>query len=143
MEKVAVEDYVAIQQLVGEYQWRVDNGQDDWVEFWTKDGVFNGGATQTFTGHDELVQVPRWVKSSWNGAMRHHSGSFYVAPGENRDVAIARYYNFVSSWNGPEPKMFTMALTTMRLARQADGEWRITRIDAEQLVPPRDLGAAD
>jgi hypothetical protein len=140
MTKVSPEDFVAIHQLVGEYQWRVDDGEDSWVEFWVEDGVFNGGATQTFTGHAELLQVPRWVKSSWNGAMRHLSGSFFVKYGDTTDVAIAKYYNFVSSWNEAEPKMFTLALSTMRLVRKGE-DWKIQRLDAQQLMPPRDLGA--
>ena len=140
MTKVTTEDFVAIHQLVGEYQWQVDDGEDSWVNFWTEDGVFCGGATQVFTGHKELVEVPRWVKNSWGGLMRHQSGSFFVRYGDTNDVAIAKYYNFVSSWNEAEPKMFTMALSTMTLVRQGDG-WKIKRMDATQLVPPRDLGA--
>jgi hypothetical protein len=140
MTKVTPEDYIAIQQLVGEYQWKVDDGEDDWVEFWLEDGVFDGGATQVFTGHEELLSVPRWVKQSWNGAMRHHSGSFFVKYGDDTDTAIAKYYNFVSSWNEAEPKMFTLALSTMTLVRRGD-DWKIKRLDAKQLVPPRDLGA--
>ena len=141
MPKVSTDDYVAIQQLIGEYQWRVDDGRDDWIEFWCEDGVFEGGAAQVFRGHEELVQVPRWVKSSWDGAMRHQSGSIYIEHGDTVDTAIARYYNLVTSWNEAEPKLFTLALSKMTLVRKG-AEWKIQRMDAKQLVPPRDLGAA-
>jgi hypothetical protein len=142
MPNVTVEDFVAIQQLVGEYQWRVDEGDDGWIDFWLEDGVFDGGGEQVFRGHDALLGVPRWVKAGWDGSLRHLTGSFFVRYGDTDAVAIARYYNFVSTWDEAQPKMFTMALSTMRLERRGAG-WKIARLDARQLVPPRDPGATD
>jgi hypothetical protein len=135
-----IEDHIAIQNLVGKYQWLVDDGKaDEWADLYTADGVFNGGANQTFHGREQLRQVPMWVKSSWDGMMRHHAGSLFIERGATRDQAIARYYNLVTTWTGGEPKIFTFALSELRLVRQGE-DWKIAEHVARQLVPPRDLG---
>lgn len=140
-KRLPVEDIVDIQQLIGRYQWLVDGGEaDEWADLYTDDGLFAGGATQRFVGREQLKQVPLWVKSSWNGLMRHHSGSLYIERGASDDEALVRYYNFVTSWTDGEPKMFTFALSELKLVRRGE-DWKIKEHHARQLVPPRDLGA--
>ena len=140
-KRLPAEDLVVIQNLIGKYQWLVDEGNaDEWAELYTEDGLFDGGATQRFVGREQLKQVPLWVKSSWNGLMRHHAGSAYIECGASDDEAVARYYNFVTSWTNAEPKMFTFALSELHLVRQ-DDDWKIKRHYAKQLLAPRELGA--
>jgi hypothetical protein len=142
-KSVTVEDFVALQNLVGKYQWLVDGGDSEaWAALWTEDGAFTGGATQPFVGHEQLKQVPAWVKTGWNGALRHLTGSFYAEYGENTNEVIVRYYNLVTTWNDPSPKLFTMSLSEMRLVRRS-GDWKIAANAVTNLVPPRELGATE
>jgi hypothetical protein len=139
-KNVSLEDFVAIQNLIGRYQWLVDSGDSEgWAGLWTEDGAFTGGATQPFIGREELKKVPAWVKTGWNGALRHLSGSFCVEYGAGKDEAVARYYNLVTTWNGAQPKLSTMALSEMRLLRR-NGEWMIAANHVTTLIPPLAYG---
>jgi hypothetical protein len=140
MKNVSVEDFVTLQNLVGKYQWLVDGGDSEgWASLWTEDGVFSGGATEPFAGHDALKQVPAWVKQGWGGALRHHAGSLYAEYGSTADEAIVRYYNLVTTWNEAAPKLFTFAISEMRLVR-ISGQWKIKSNAVTSLAPPRALG---
>jgi hypothetical protein len=142
-KNISVEDFVTLQNLVGKYQWLVDGGDSEgWAALWTEDGVFSGGATQPFAGHEALKQVPAWVRSGWNGALRHHAGSLYAEYGATTDEAIVRYYNLVTTWNEAQPKLFTFAVSEMRLVRRA-GQWKIASNTITSLAPPRELGATE
>jgi len=56
---ITTDDYVAIQNVLGEYQWHVDDGDSDgWADLWTEDGAFIGGATEPFVRREELKKVP-------------------------------------------------------------------------------------
>jgi len=142
-KNVSIEDFIALQNLVGRYQWLVDEGDSDgWAALWTEDGAFVGGATQSFIGHEQLKQVPAWVRTGWNGALRHLTGSFYAEYGASANEAIVKYYNLVTVWNEAQPKLFTLAVSRMRLVRRAD-EWKIAENSVTNLVASRDLGATE
>jgi hypothetical protein len=142
-KNVSLEDFVAIQNLVGQYQWLVDGGDSEgWASLWTEDGAFVGGAVESFVGHEQLKRVPAWVKDAWGGGLRHLSGSFWIEYGATQDEAVARYYNLVTTWNGPEPKLFTMALSEMRLVRR-NLQWRIARNTVTNLARSRSLGETE
>ena len=137
---ISVEDFVSIQNLIGKYQWLVDGGDSDgWAALWTEDGAFTGGATEPFVGHEALKRVPAWVREGWNGALRHHAGSLYAEYGSSKDEAIARYYNLVTTWNEEQPKLFTFAVSEMRLVRRA-GAWKVKSNTITSLAPPRKPG---
>jgi hypothetical protein len=140
MKDVSVEDFVALQNLVGRYQWLVDGGDSEgWASLWTEDGVFSGGATEPFAGHAALKKVPAWVKEGWGGGLRHQTGSLYAEYGSTTDEAIVHYYNLVTTWNESPPKLFTFAVSEMRLVRLS-GRWKIKSNTITSLAPPRALG---
>jgi hypothetical protein len=140
VKNVSLEDFVALQNLLGRYQWLVDGGDSEgWAALWTEDGVFSGGTAEPFAGHAALKQVPAWVKSGWNGKMRHHTGSLWAEYGASQDEAIVHFYNLVTTWNEAQPKLFTFAVCEMRLLRRG-GEWKIKSNTVTSLAPPRALG---
>lgn len=142
-KNVSLEDFVAIQNLVGQYQWLVDGGDSEgWASLWTENGAFVGGAVESFVGHEQLERVPAWVKDGWGGGLRHLSGSFWIEYGATQDEAVARYYNLVTTWNGPEPKLFTMALSEMQLVRR-NLQWKIARNTVTNLARSRSLGETE
>ena len=139
-KRLTVEDHHAIQNLVGEYQWLVDEGRsDEWADLYTEDGFFDGGAAQRFVGREQLKGVPAWVKSGWNGLMRHHAGSLYIERGANDDQAVARYYSLVTTWTDAEPKLMTFALCEWHLVRRGES-WKIKEHYAKQLLSPKAQG---
>jgi len=134
MTAMSPEDYVAISNLLGRYQWLVDEGHaDEWAALWLEDGVFIGGAADR-RGHEQLRAVPRQVKDSFDGRMRHHMGSFHVEYDATRDEACAQYYNFVTTWTDAGAAFFTMALCTLQLVRHA-ATWRIKSNTTQRLLP--------
>jgi hypothetical protein len=142
MTSISVEDHVAIQNLIGEYQWLVDDGDSEgWAALWTADGAFVGGATEPFVGHEALKGVPAWVKASWNGQLRHTTGSMFIRYGADQDEAIAKYYSLVTTWHEEPPALFVCALSEMTLVR-VDGRWKIRRNAVTNLGKTREPGAA-
>jgi hypothetical protein len=139
--KLPNEDFLAIQQLVGRYQWMVDEGQgEEWADLYTSDGSFSRDGVDPVQGHEALTQIPKWVKANWKGLLRHLSGSLVIEGGPNENEAIARYYNFVTSWTDGVPKMFSFALSELLLVRN-DVDWKIKNHHVRELVPPLGIGA--
>jgi SnoaL-like domain len=142
-QSVSATDFIALQNIVGKYQWLVDGGDSEgWAALWTEDGAFSGGTAEPFIGHAALKQVPAWIKDGWAGAMRHHAGSIHIEYGASQDEAIVRYYSLVTVWNKPEPELFTFAIAQMRLLRLA-GEWKIKSNTVTTLARPRALGETE
>lgn len=139
--RLPTEDFLDIQQLVGKYQWLVDEGVGDaWADLYTSDGAFCREGLAPLRGYDALKEVPKFVKATWNGTLRHLSGSMYVERGHNDDEAIARYYNFVTTWTDGIPKFFTFALSELLLVRR-DGSWKIKNHNVRELAPPQPTGS--
>jgi bifunctional aromatase (cyclase/dehydratase) len=142
-QDLGLRDVVEIQQLIGKYQWLVDDGEaEEWADLYTEDGVFTGGSAGSVRGREHLQRVPRGVKMRWNGALRHQCGSLHIERGTSDDEAIARYYNFVTTWADGVPKMFTFALSELRLVRQGEA-WKIKEHHTELLAAPPALGAKE
>jgi len=59
--------------------------------------------------------------------------------GKTRDEAIVKYYNLVTTWNEEVPRLFTFALSEMRLVRRGDG-WKIATNTVRNLAPTRKHG---
>jgi hypothetical protein len=138
--KVTVEDYVAIMNLLGEYQWLVDNGDaEGWVNLWTEDGSYSGGTAEPYVGREQLKRIPEWVKSGWDGKMRHHAGSSFVKYGADTNEIVASHYNLVTTWNEKEPRLFAFSLSEVFFIRQGD-DWKITRKTTVPLNTPRKHG---
>jgi hypothetical protein len=130
---ITVEDYVAIKNMLGKYQWLVDDGKEEWVDLWTEDGLFQNGVLPPSKGTEQLKQIPAGVKQMYGDRMRHHLGSTYIEYGNTKDEAIARGYNMVTTWKPEEgAKFFCMALSTVHLVRQK-GEWKVKFNDTKQL----------
>jgi hypothetical protein len=140
MHKVTVEDYVAVMNLIGEYQWLVDNGDaEGWANLWTEDGVFSGGTVETYVGREQLKKIPEWVKNGWGGKLRHHAGSCFMKYGADTNEMIANHYNLVTTWNVQPPQLFSFSLSEIVFVRQGD-DWKIKSKTTVPLAPPKRLG---
>jgi hypothetical protein len=124
--KVTVEDWVEISNLIGKYQWLVDEGDEDgWADLFTEDGHFGSHEGQGWRGREALKEAAGMTLTHFHGRMRHSPGATWIEYGETQDEAVARYYSLVTTWfDDPGPEFFNMALCTMSLAR-IDGEWKI------------------
>jgi hypothetical protein len=124
----SLEDFVDISNVVGKYQWLVDEGDSQgWPALFTTDGIFEGGTPEPYQGKEQLSQIPSYPQRVHGCAMRHHTGSLFVEYGANADEACARYYCLVLSF-APKtpPKLFCLSLYSLFLVRQ-QGEWKIKR----------------
>lgn len=132
---VSTDDYIAICDLLGRYNWAVDEGDGDgWASLFTNDGVFAGTRPQETVGREALRQVPL-NSGSVNGPIRHQVANLYCDYAESSDAIIARYYNCVSQWEG-EGKFMVLSLVTARFIRDG-ASWLIERSD-NVLLPRRD-----
>jgi hypothetical protein len=120
--KISVEDWVDISNLLGKYQWLVDEcDEDGWSGLFTEDGVFEG-LGPIFRGREELKQIPR-ASTQFNGFARHLPGSLWMEYGATQDEVLVRLYTMISMW-APEPQFLQFALATMHLVRR-DGGWLV------------------
>lgn len=137
MERVSTEDWVAIADLMGEYCWRVDEGDGDgWAGLFTEDGEFAGFTPEPLKGRAQLREIPvNAYRDYGEGQMRHVVANLTCRYGETRDVVNARLYNYVSVWGGqPAAGNFVMALCHVTLVRSGDG-WLIRKNDVKLLTP--------
>jgi hypothetical protein len=122
---VAAEDWVEIANLIGKYQWLVDDGDPAWADLFTEDGAFLGQGGEGYRGREQLQAGATATRTYFAGAMRHSPGAILIDYGETRDEATARYYSLVSTWFAePGPAFFNMALCAARLVR-VDSDWKI------------------
>jgi hypothetical protein len=124
----ALEDFVEISNLVGKYQWLVDEGDaEGWPALFTDDGLFEGGTPEPFQGREQLSQIPSYPQRVHGCKMRHHTGSIFVEYGDTADEAYARFYCLVLSF-APQapPQLFCFSLYSLFLVR-LNGAWKIKR----------------
>jgi hypothetical protein len=124
-QMVSAEDYLSILNLMGTYQWLVDDGDEDgWANLFVEDGFFAGLGPEPIRGREALKMIPRMAKS-YGGNMRHHTGSFSMVYGDTKDVVNMRYYSLVTTWMpNEEPKLFQLALCKTHLVR-VGGVWKL------------------
>jgi hypothetical protein len=121
---IAVEDWVEIANLIGQYQWLVDEGDPAWADLFTEDGAFLSQAGQGWRGRQALREAALSTQTYFAGAMRHSPSAIRIDYDGSRDEALARYYSLVSTWFAePGPEFFNMALCTARLTR-VGGDWK-------------------
>lgn len=123
--RVSVEDFISIVHLLGEYQFLVDEGDEDgWTSLFVEDGFFAGLLPDPLVGREAMKAIPQSV-GGYKGKMRHLSGNYNIRYGETTDEAIARFYSLVSTWiRGEDPRMFEMAVCEAHLLRIGD-EWML------------------
>ena len=96
---ISTDDYVAISQLLGEYCWHVDRGDEAaWTALWTPDGKFGGLGEQPLVGHEQLAVIPRNSLKSGQGKLRHLVANLHARYGDSTDTIHARLYNYVTNW---------------------------------------------
>jgi len=119
-------DFVAIENLLGKYQWLVDEADcDGWAALFMEDGVFDSAFTGQYRGHARLREVPAATRDMFQNKMRHQMGSLQMEYGADSDEVFVRYYNLVTTWMRDEgAKFFCMALYSTHLVRTG-GEWKI------------------
>jgi hypothetical protein len=132
---VSTDDYVAVADMYGRYNWAVDEGDGDgWAQCFTEDGEFNGALPNNPKGHAQLREVPL-ASGSPSGPMRHMIQNLYCDyDGDDQDTIIARFYNAVTTWQG-EGKWMVNAIVTARLVRTGEG-WKINVSDNIMLPRP-------
>lgn len=123
-KRASVEDFISILNLMGEYQFLVDEGDEEgWSSLFVEDGFFEG-LPVPFSGHEALKMIPRST-NAYAGKMRHLSGNYNIRYGDTTDEAFARFYSLVTTWvKGEGPKFFQMAICKAHLLR-VDGEWKL------------------
>jgi hypothetical protein len=137
MTRLTTDDWVSISDLMGEYCWRVDEGDGDgWAALWTEDAVFTGVLPEPVVGRDQLRMVPINAFNDFGkGQMRHVVANLTCRYGESRDVVNAKLYNYVSVWGGmPAAGNFCMAVCEVVFVRNGQ-DWLIKRSDARLLTP--------
>jgi hypothetical protein len=124
--KVSVEDWVEIANLIGEYQWRVDDAdQDGWAGLFTEDGAFVSVDGEGYRGREALKQAAAMTGEYFKGLMRHSPGAIWVEYGQTTDEAVGHYYSLVTTWfKDPGPEFFNMVLCDVHL-RRVNGDWKI------------------
>ena len=124
-KRVSVEDFVNIQNLMGQYQFLVDEGDEEaWTALFVEDGFFAGLMPDAIVGREALKMIPQSA-AQFQGKLRHLSGNFNMRYGATTDEAFAKFYSFVTTWiKGDGPKMFQMAICEAHLLR-VDGEWMV------------------
>jgi hypothetical protein len=133
--EIAPADFLAVENLLGKYQWYVDDGDAaGWTSLFTADGVFDSAFYKArIKGHDALKAVPRNILKQYGDRMRHHLGSLHMTYGTDRNEIVARYYSLVTTWLADEGAKFNcMALYVTWLIR-VDGDWKITVAKTEIL----------
>ncbi len=132
---ISVADYVAIQNILGKYQWLVDEGDaDGWASLFTEDGVFASAfLTDHPTGHAQLKATVKETERMFGDRMRHLMGSCFMEYGATTDHVHVKYYSLVTTWKKDEgPRFFCFALYTTDLVQRDDG-WKITRAATQVL----------
>jgi hypothetical protein len=132
---VALEDVLAVQDLLGRYCWFIDEGRGpEWAALYTDDGVFEGTRREPVIGRAALAEVPIQNWERMQGRMRHQIGNLYIEVRNGPNELIARFYNQLSLWNGEGGKLLMLALSTATLVREGPGaSWRIRRNCVEVL----------
>lgn len=135
--KISVEDWVEISNLIGKYQWLVDEAdQGRWSSLFTEDGAFLSVEGEGYRGHDALRRAAAMTGENFAGMMRHSPGAIWIEYGESKDEAFARYYSLVTTWfKDPGPQFFNMALCSMHLLR-IGGDWKIKTNTVRGLFKP-------
>jgi hypothetical protein len=136
-EKLTTDDWVAISDFMGEYCWRVDEGDGDgWAALFTEDGVFSGFTPEPLVGPAQLRTIPINAHNDYgNGMMCHIAGNMTCRYGETRDVVHAKLYNYVSVWGGaPGAGNLVMAKCKVTFVRNGDS-WLI-KVNALNLLFP-------
>jgi SnoaL-like domain len=136
-DKLTTDDWVSISDFMGEYCWRVDEGDGDgWAALFTPDGVFSGAFPEPLVGPAQLRMVPiNAYKDGNQGMMRHLVANLTCRYGETRDVVHAKLYNYVSMWGGvPGAGNLVMALCRVTFVRSGDS-WLIKENAAKILTP--------
>jgi hypothetical protein len=129
---IAVEDWVAIANLLAEYQWRLDGGDAEaWAALFTDDGAVLG-AGDDVRGRDALLAAARATFAGFGGRMRHSPNAMWIEYGASPNEAVARYYAFVTTWQEPGPELFNLGLCVARL-RRVGGAWKIATNEISSL----------
>jgi hypothetical protein len=133
-KQISVEDYILIKNLLGTYQWRVDDGDSEgWASLFTEDGAFIGGLPDPYHGREQLKKIPEMVRSTFQDKMRHLSGNYSIEYGKTKDEAHARYYSLVTTWLKDQgPQFFQLSLCNVHLVR-ISGEWKIKSNNVKNL----------
>jgi hypothetical protein len=126
---VSPEDFAALSNLMGRYQYLVDAGDEEgWVELFTEDGAFQGlgpEADEQFRGREGLKGVVRMNVGNGGGRMRHNMTSFSAEYGDSTDEAHARYYMVGIVTPPGQPAQIAVQVDVHTHFVCVDGEWKI------------------
>ena len=133
MTDLATADWVQIQDLIGRYNWLLDEGEAEaWAMLWQPEASFCGVLPKPIAGRPALVRIAQAVfRDNDKGMMRHHAGNLHCDYMQDAHHVRARFYNYVSVW-GEAARQFTMSINEMQLVREDEG-WRIARNEVRVL----------
>src|SRR6516165_1480051 len=104
---IAIDDVLAVQDLLGRYCWYLDEGRgEQWAGLYTDDGIFEGTRPTPVVGRAALSKVPPELKERGQGRMRHQYGNLYLERGANESTLVARFYNQLTAWSGEGGQLF-------------------------------------
>lgn len=118
---LSVGDKVEIQELVARYNQAVDFGNyDDWVDTFTKDGVFEG-SRGTFRGHEELKQFTA-QRDSARLTIRHWVNNIVI----EGDGDIATLVCFLNDIDIAQNGRSVMTGIYKDSLKKVDGVWKFS-----------------
>ncbi|MGQ4554963.1 nuclear transport factor 2 family protein [Halobellus sp. GM3] len=121
------EDLLAIQQLLHEYCFALDEGRaDDFVELFTDDGRFVAGSTGVAETDDERKEIVETVADKWDFVAHLSMNPVISVDG---DDAEGRWYYIITYQPPDEPLYFGVGQYEATF-RRVDDEWKIAELVA-------------
>ena len=126
---LSLQDRIDIQDLFSWYGYLVDeNREDEWVELFTEDGVFDAPGLGRWEGRERVREICQMVAAGSQGKWRHKLLNVVAEPGDTPDTARFRCNGLVTYWD-QEPAAMTFNDYSGRL-RKIDGDWKIVELVA-------------
>src|SRR5690606_9984875 len=97
--KLDIEDRLDITDFFNRYCYLVDDDkQDDWLDLFTPDGVFDVPGLGCMEGRDQLRGLIQMVADGSGGHWRHQLTNILAEAGDQPGTAKVRAYGLVTDW---------------------------------------------
>lgn len=93
ISSVDLQTRLDVQELLSRWCHYLDHGQSqEWSRLFTLDSRVDAGPLGTFTGRDEIAQLPQRVADKGQGLWRHHlSNMMFERTGNLRELKVSAY----------------------------------------------------
>ncbi len=130
----AIEDQLAIQQLIAGYGYAVDGLNTEAVrDCYTENGVYAIPGLGAYEGRDQVADITNdpWHQGLVNGGCAHASTLPYIViEGDN---AVATCHTMVLTHNEGGFAVWRLSASRIKLSRQSDSSWKITHRETRLL----------